>query len=84
MAMPDQYDERARALRGLLTTAISGGFPESRRPEIIEATIQAVFAYTRAVAAEQQKADARVCERLSFHDSIGIDFADAILAQEPI
>jgi hypothetical protein len=54
MAMPDQYDERARALRELLTTAISGGFPESRRTEtaIIEATIQAVFAYARAVADE--------------------------------
>jgi hypothetical protein len=76
----DEYDERAQAMRQLLTTAISGGFPESKRPEIIEATIQAVFAYTRAVAAQAREEDARLCERLSFHDSIGIDFAAAIRA----
>lgn len=61
--MPDQYDERARALRGLLTTAISGGFPESKRPEIIEATIQAVFAYARAVAAEARASERETCAR---------------------
>jgi len=43
----------------------------------IAASYRAVAAEARA---ETREADARVCELLSFHDSIGIDFAAVIRA----